>query len=70
MPEIIQCPDCNQETYRGLAECPHCNSAMPPHLSKGAKPLTAGNVLTPRRLVVVLVFVAAGLLFKFVFLAG
>jgi DNA-directed RNA polymerase subunit RPC12/RpoP len=27
MPEIVTCPDCGQETYAGLPECPHCSQA-------------------------------------------
>ena len=39
MPDIILCPSCKRETYRGMADCPHCGSTMPLHLLTHAKPL-------------------------------
>ena len=28
MPEIIRCPSCNKETYKGIARCPHCGEIL------------------------------------------
>ena len=28
MPEIIGCPGCGRETYRGVARCPHCGEGL------------------------------------------
>lgn len=43
MPDIIQCPTCKRETYRGMVDCPHCGSKMPSHLLTDAKPLEDEN---------------------------
>ncbi len=71
MPEIIRCPGCDAETYRGLAACPHCDAAMPPHLSLGATPPADDSEAPARlvpRLMAFLAFVALGVLVKMLFL--
>ncbi len=70
MPEIIRCPSCDAETYRGLAACPHSGAGMPPHLSLGAPPLPGAEAEPTRlvpRLAAFLAFVALGILVRMLF---
>ena len=71
MSEIIRCPNCEQETYAGLSECPHCNNTMPPHLSRGAKPRTQSaqenEISWGRRLMAVVILIIAGFIVKVLF---
>lgn len=67
MPEIVRCPECHEETYRGLALCPHCGGRLPPGLSLDARP-PRDDGREPRnfveRVAVILVLAVVGLFVK------
>lgn len=72
MPDIVRCPTCKRETYRGMVDCPHCGSKMPSNSQPAAKPLADANgqesVGMAKWFARALAIIAVGLFLKLIFL--